>query len=108
MATLPDGSVVSPTNPARPGQTIVVYWVGAAPLSEPLPAGTAAAMDRLVRVTGNSNVTGNGGLQSVPFLGATPGGVGLFQANVQLANTLADASCLWCSTSVDSSRTPPT
>jgi uncharacterized protein (TIGR03437 family) len=84
------GNVIGPANPARPGQIVTVYWVGSAPLSETVAAGTAAPAERLVRVTGNASVSVAGQTQLFQFLGATPGGVGLFQANVVLNTQLAD------------------
>lgn len=91
VATTAAGAVIGPGNPARPGQVITVYWVGSAPLSETLVAGEAAPSDRLVRVTGSGvAVSVAGQPQGIQFLGATPGGVGLFQANVALNIQLAD------------------
>lgn len=90
VATSANGQVIGPANPARPGQTITVYWVGSAPLTEPVTAGTAAPGDRLVRVTGPVQATLGGQNVSLQFLGATPGGVGLFQANLTLPMQLAD------------------
>lgn len=91
VATTPDGGVIGPQTPVAPGQVITFYWVGSAPLSEALIAGAAAPSDRLVRVTGTTAIVQvNSQQQDVQFLGATPGGVGLFQANVRLGANLPD------------------
>lgn len=85
VATNTAGQVIGPSNPAVAGQLLTLYWVGAAPLSETVPAGTAAPLDRLVRVTGLAGATLNGVPAGVTFLGLTPGGVGLLQANIAVA-----------------------
>lgn len=88
VATLPDGSVVGPGNPAVAGRPVTVYWVGAAPLTESVPEGTPAPAERLIRVTGPASATLSGSAQTIAFLGVTPGGVGLYQANLLLSISL--------------------
>lgn len=78
------GKLIGPVSPAKPGDTITVYFVGSSQLSEPLSAGDAAPLDRLIRVTGTNNVQLNGVTFQTDFVGLTPGGVGLLQANVRL------------------------
>jgi uncharacterized protein (TIGR03437 family) len=78
------GALVGTENPARPGEIVTVYLVGLGNLSETVPAGQPAPADRLITVTGASNVILNG-LQIRPdFLGLTPAGVGLGQANFRV------------------------
>jgi uncharacterized protein (TIGR03437 family) len=92
VAVAADGSLIGPDNPATAGTTITVFWVGSAPLSERVPAGAAAPVDRLVRVTAPATVTINGMAQTVDFLGLSPGGVGLLQANVTLSTSLSSGT----------------
>ncbi|MFN0105471.1 MAG: hypothetical protein ACKV2U_25715, partial [Bryobacteraceae bacterium] len=89
VAVRADNSVIGPANPAVAGETITIYWVGAATLTETVRAGEPAPLDRLIRVSGPTNVSLSGAPQTVTFSGLTPGGVGLFQTNVTLSGQLS-------------------
>ncbi len=90
VATHADGSVITPDNPARPGETIVVYGTGFGPLDLPQTSGSAA--EGVARVRGNVRATVRtsvAGLDAaVAFAGLTPGFVGLYQANITLPANL--------------------
>jgi uncharacterized protein (TIGR03437 family) len=78
--------VIGPANPARPGDTIVVYYLGARQFRSAVPAtGEAAPLDRLIQVLANSASVGTQAA-TVTFAGLTPGGVGLQQINIRVPN----------------------
>jgi uncharacterized protein (TIGR03437 family) len=82
VATDPSGALIGPSNPAIAGSPIVVYFVGSAPLTERVAAGQPTPTDRLIRISGGVTATLGSQVQPNTFAGLTPGGVGLFQANV--------------------------
>ena len=86
VAAHADGSIVTPDNPARPGETIVVYGTGFGPVDRAQRSGVAA--EGLARVTGDVRATVGGLDAAVSFAGLTPGFVGLYQANVTLPASL--------------------
>ena len=83
-----DGSVVSPSNPASPGETVVVYLTGPGPVDSPQASGYAAPADRLVRTLTVPTATIGGREGTVIFSGLSPGYVGLYQLNVTLPASL--------------------
>jgi len=89
VATNPAGELIGPSNPAFAGSPVVVYFVGSAPLTERVAAGQPAPTDRLIRVQGASLTLG-GQVQANNFVGLTPGGVGLYQANMFINGALAE------------------
>ncbi|MBK7927342.1 MAG: hypothetical protein IPJ98_07580 [Bryobacterales bacterium] len=78
------------SEPARVGDTLVIYALGAGPTNPPVASGAAAPSGPLAQATGNWRVIfGNGvftsGTEVVPsFVGLVPGFVGLYQINVQV------------------------
>jgi uncharacterized protein (TIGR03437 family) len=79
-----DGAAVTPSNPARSGETVVVYATGLGPVTRPQASGEPAPFGEpistrilpIVRVDGRDAV--------VHFAGLTPGLVGLYQINITL------------------------
>jgi uncharacterized protein (TIGR03437 family) len=77
-----DGSVNSPTSPAKVGDTLVAYFTGGGPVNAagtlvtgaPTPAG-------LSPVSGDNTVKVSGVQATVNYVGLTPGSIGLYQAN---------------------------
>lgn len=86
VAAHADGSIVTPGNPARAGETIVVYGTGFGPLDRAQRSGEKA--EGLSRVVGSVGARVNGREAAVSFAGLTPGFVGLYQANVSLPANL--------------------
>jgi uncharacterized protein (TIGR03437 family) len=80
----PDYSLNTPTQPAHPGDTVMVYLIGTGALDNPIANGVAAPMNVLSRATAGSSATVGGQPAQIYFLGMTPGFVGLAQANVTL------------------------
>jgi uncharacterized protein (TIGR03437 family) len=83
-----DYSLVTPSSPAHPGETIIVYATGLGKVSPPAVSGVAATSPATV----NSLCGGISVGQSTPpfwtptilYAGLTPGAVGLYQLNLQL------------------------
>jgi uncharacterized protein (TIGR03437 family) len=89
--THPDGSLVSFSNPAHAGETIVVYAVGLGKTTPTIRTGTAAAVP--VEVAGpTANLwfvvdgvpQGGRGLLYPVYAGLVAGYVGLYQINLRL------------------------
>ena len=79
-----DFSVVSPSNSARRGDTVLVYLTGLGALEPALNDGAAASTSVLSRVTDSVNIYIGGIKSAVTFAGAAPGFAGLYQINVQI------------------------
>jgi uncharacterized protein (TIGR03437 family) len=77
-----DGSVNSPSHPAKVGDEVVVYFTGGGPVqaSGPLMPGHGAPAGESP-VTGNNSVTVGGVTAKVVYMGLTAESVGLYQAN---------------------------
>ncbi|HEY6343976.1 MAG TPA: hypothetical protein VIY49_20975 [Bryobacteraceae bacterium] len=82
VVTNSDGSVNSSANPASVGDEVVTWFTGGGPVnaSGKLTTG-AAAPSGLSPVTGAHSVTVGGTNATVDYMGLTPGGIGLYQAN---------------------------
>ena len=80
-----DGSVNSPSTPAKVGDVLVAYFTGGGPVnaSGPLASG-AASPSGLSPVSGTYTVTVSGVAATANYVGLTPGSVGLYQANFVL------------------------
>jgi uncharacterized protein (TIGR03437 family) len=82
-----DGSINTPTNPAKAGSYVVVYFTGQGPSTNQVATGAAAPLSPLSQPNATPIVTVGGIRGTVFFAGLTPTFVGLSQANVQLANS---------------------
>ena len=83
-----DYSLITPANPAQPGETIVVYLSG---LGSVLPVNGIAAVDGAAAAPNGDPIVGNiavnvGGYNStsIPYAGLTPGTAGLYQINFRV------------------------
>jgi len=79
VAQHPDFSLVTASNPAKPGEVLVIYLVGMGTPSPPVASGALSPANPLAKVTGQ--VTVDGQPAAVQFAGLTPGFVGLYQIN---------------------------
>ena len=79
-----DFSIVTVSNPARRGDTVLVYLTGLGALETALSDGTASSSTVLNRITDSVNVYIGGIKSTITFAGAAPGFAGLYQINVQI------------------------
>ncbi len=77
-----DGSIISQTSPAKPGETVIVYCTGLGAVQSPVATG-AAATGADSTTNGVTVQMGSGKVNApVAYAGLTPGFVGLYQINV--------------------------
>ncbi len=84
IATHADGSLVTPANAARPGETIIVYGTGWGPVDVAQQSGEPAGSSPLARTRGAPTVRIGDMTGRVTFSGLSPGFVGLYQVNVAI------------------------
>ena len=83
VAAHADNRLVTPENPARRGETIVVYGTGFGPVVEAQQSGQPAP-NRIIRTQVQATATVAGRNAPVFFSGLTANYVGLYQANVTI------------------------
>lgn len=79
-----NGTLVTPDNPAVPGEVLVAYSNGLGPVTGSVVSGQASPLEPLARTTQAPAVTIGGSPAVVEFSGLTPGLVGLYQINLRL------------------------
>jgi uncharacterized protein (TIGR03437 family) len=84
----PGYTLIGPSNPAYPGDYIILYTTGLGPLSLDLRDGFGAPADPLAHTEDPFQVYVGGELCDVFFSGLAPGFVGLYQLNIQLPSDL--------------------
>ena len=89
LAVNQDQTVNGPAAPAPAGSVITVYFTGQAAVDNALPTGVAAPASPLARPIAAVTITLDGQPATVPFVGLTPGLVGVSQANVQIPDVAA-------------------
>jgi len=101
----PDGSLNSPSSPAHPGDTVVIYCTGLGLVNPAVPAGAVATgqASTLNPVT----VTVNGRPLSPFYAGLTPGYAGLYQINLTLPSDIFTADALQLVVSAANLNSPP-
>jgi uncharacterized protein (TIGR03437 family) len=86
-----NGSLVSSTNPAFPGESLMVFGNGFGPLVSPVPAGTLSPGTPVATV--NTPLADIGGVPAqVSFSGLAPGFIGVNQFNVEVPVGLPTSS----------------
>jgi uncharacterized protein (TIGR03437 family) len=87
-----DYSLVTPSNPAVPGEVIIVYATGLGQVTPAVPSGVAASAPTPATPTCGSFFAQQSAppflTGSILYAGLTPGFVGLYQLNVQLPQSL--------------------
>jgi uncharacterized protein (TIGR03437 family) len=89
-----DGSPVTSTSPAKPGEEVVSYLLGLGNLATPIADGTGAPLNPLAVAAVTPVVTLNGTSATVLFAGLTPGLVGLYQVNFQVPPGTANGNAM--------------
>ena len=79
-----DFSLVSSSNPAKPGEYLVMYLVGMGATNPSVASGVQTPSSPLASVTNEPTVTVGSQPATVAFAGLTPGFVGLYQINFQV------------------------
>ena len=81
-----DGTVNTPSNPARPGSIVAIYATGTGPLASPIPDGQVTPIPPpYILVDSPPNVTFAGLTGNVLWAGSAPGLIaGVTQINVQM------------------------
>ena len=79
-----DGTVATPSNPASPGETVIVYATGLGPVTQAQSSGEPPAGLDPVWTQSPATVEVGGLPATVHFSGLTPGLVGLYQVNITL------------------------
>jgi uncharacterized protein (TIGR03437 family) len=77
-----DFSLVTAASPAKPGEVLIIYLVGLGATNVAVPSGNPAPTNQLISVSNPVTVTIDGETVQTPFVGLTPGGVGLYQINL--------------------------
>ncbi len=93
-----NGSLLTPSNPARAGEVVTVFAVGLGPTSPAVPSGTPSPISParaetvglvFLNFQPGAAPGSTGGIPAEPlFAGLTPGLVGLYQLNVKLPDQI--------------------
>jgi uncharacterized protein (TIGR03437 family) len=86
IAVNPDNSLTDSGHPAAPGSIITVYLTGIGPLDNSVPTDAQTPSQPLSRATLPASATIGGQNAPISFLGLTPGGIALAQANITVPN----------------------
>ena len=88
-----DYSLVTPSNPATAGETIIVYLTGLGGVTPAVADGVPATGPANARFSLCSDNYVSAG--TVQYAGLTPGAVGLYQMNIQLPANLPSGNLSW-------------
>jgi len=77
-----NNQIVTPTNPIRPGDTLVIYLTGMGLTTPAVTAGYAAPASPLAQASIVPKVSLGGSQLTVQYAGLAPGEVGVYQINV--------------------------
>lgn len=84
-------TAVTPSSPAAPGETVLLYATGLGAVSPPVVEGTAAPVSPLA-VSATPSVTIGGSPAWVEFSGLAPGFAGVYQVNVVIPQDAASGA----------------
>jgi len=79
-----DFALVTSSNPAKPGEYVIIYLVGLGATNPSVPTGAAAPSNPLAQATVQPTVTVGGQQANIAFAGLTPGAAGLYQITLQV------------------------
>ena len=95
-----DYSLVTPSNPAQPGETLQVYLTGLGAVSPTVADGAAAPAGALT--TGTITASIGGATATVSYAGLVAGAVSLYQVNVQVPSAATSGDNLLAISGPDS------
>jgi sugar lactone lactonase YvrE len=87
-----DNQLVTPTDPAVPGEYLVVYGTGIGDLTVAVATDAFSPTSPVAAAKVTPTATIGGANALVGFAGLTPGGIGLAQFNIQVPNNLSSGS----------------
>ena len=87
-----DGTLISQTSPAKPGEYIVMFLLGMGSTDNPVTTGSPSPGSPLDRPLALPKLTLGGIDVPIAFAGLTPGFVGLYQINLQVPNVVVDGN----------------
>jgi len=79
-----NNQIVTPTNPIRPNDTLVIYLTGMGLTSPAITPGTPAPSTPLAYASTQPQVTLGGAQLKVDYAGLAPGEIGVYQINVEV------------------------
>ncbi len=85
-----DGSPVTASQPATPGEYLTIYGLGLGPVTNSPGDGTASSTTPLSYTLQSPVLTIGGAVANVSFSGLTPGFTGLYQVNAQVPGGTAN------------------
>jgi len=89
-----NGVLISSSNPANPGQVVVIYATGLGAVNAPITLGAPAPASPPATVTTPVQVTIGGQTVTPQFAGLTPNFVGLYQVNVAIPASVTPGSAV--------------
>jgi uncharacterized protein (TIGR03437 family) len=115
IMTTPAGALTGiPSNPVKPGDTIVIYALGLGPTTTPVPSGAASPSSPLAEVGGTTQVCFGvetpfyqAPCATASFSGLTPNYVGLYQVNVTIPSGIASGNATMSLLLVDNVESTP-
>jgi uncharacterized protein (TIGR03437 family) len=84
QASHQDGTAVTDSSPAKPGEYIAVYLVGMGPTTIPVSSGAPGPGSPFANTVNAPSITLNNEATSFIFSGLIPGLVGVYQVNLQI------------------------
>ncbi|MGO9255385.1 MAG: hypothetical protein ACLQU1_03655 [Bryobacteraceae bacterium] len=106
VVTNSDGSVNSPTSPAKVGDEVAVWFTGGGPVNASAPLVTGDLTPGAYPVSGPYTVTVSGNAATVDYIGLTQGSIGLYQANFVVPKVAAGDHPLVITISGQASNNP--
>jgi uncharacterized protein (TIGR03437 family) len=83
-----DYSLVTPSNPIKPGEAVIVYLTGLGQVVTPVASGVPSTGPDQISAVGTGGAPEDAQLGSILYMGLAPGFVGLYQMNIQVASNL--------------------
>ncbi len=99
-------ALITSSNPARPGEVVVIYCSGLGAVTPQVPAGTATPLNSLTTTVNTVIATIGGASANVLFAGISPGSTGLYQVNAVVPTGLPNSDATPLILSVGAQTSP--